>query len=375
MRFNKPAVDSFYNLLASCMKKHSFPPDRIYNVDETGLTCVAKSQGKITAVKGRKQVGKLSSAERGQNVTATICFSAAKHYVPLLLIYPRKRLAPTFLTGTPPSTYGVTHPSEWIQSEIFVKWIQHLIKHTKPTEEHPVLLLLDGHATHVKNLAVLELARKNFITVLCFPPHTTHKLQPLDVSFMRPLSMYYSQEINIYLLNHPGRVVTLHEIGKIFVTAYNKAATVKNAVSGFNKTGIYPYNPEAFSEEDFIAADTTDIPMSTSTDIESSSNLTSSDTTDIPVSTLTNIESLSNLKSKTPSTSTHLPNIVLASTAMTEIASTLSTEYSSIETTSINPTNNIMTNMSTPQSCILKRKSFEVSLKDIIQIPKATKIR
>jgi len=180
-----------------------------------------------------------------------------------------------------------------MQSEIFVQWIQHFIKHTKPTKEHPVLLLLDGHATHVKNLAVIELARKNFITVLCFPPHTTHKLQPLDVSFMRPLSMYYSQEINIYLLNHPGRIVTLHEIGKIFGTAYNKAATVKNAVSGFNKTGIYPYIPEDFSDEDFIAADTTDIPVSTSTEIESSSNLTSSDTTDIPVSTLTDIESAS----------------------------------------------------------------------------------
>lgn len=88
MGFNKPVVDSFYNLLASCMKKHSYPPDRIYNVDETGLSCVAKSQGKIIAVKGRKQVGKLSSAERGQNVTATICFSAAGHYVLLLLIYP-----------------------------------------------------------------------------------------------------------------------------------------------------------------------------------------------------------------------------------------------------------------------------------------------
>lgn len=222
MGFNKPVVDSFYNLLASCMKKHSYPPDRIYNVDETGLSCVAKSQGKIIAVKGRK----LSSAERGQNVTATICFSAAGHYIPPLLIYPRKRLAPTFLTGAPPSTYGVAHPSGWMQSEIFVQWIQHFIKHTKPTEEHPVLLLLDGHTSHVKNLAVIELARKNFITVLCFPPHTTHKLQPLDVSFMRPLSMYYSQEINIYLLNHPGRVVTLHEIGKIFGTAYNKAATV-----------------------------------------------------------------------------------------------------------------------------------------------------
>lgn len=40
--------------------------------------------------------------------------SAACHYVPPLLIYPRKRLPPAFFDGTPPSTYDIAHLSGWM---------------------------------------------------------------------------------------------------------------------------------------------------------------------------------------------------------------------------------------------------------------------
>lgn len=144
-----------------------------------------------------------------------------------------------------------------MQSHIFVQWLEHFIKQTNPTKSNPVLLLLDGYATHVKNLDIIDLARKNNVIILCFPPHTTHRLQPLDVSFMGPLSTFYSQQLDYWLVNHPGRVVGLHQISKIFGEAFIKAANIKNACSGFKKTGIFPYDPEVFIEADFAAAETT----------------------------------------------------------------------------------------------------------------------
>ncbi|KAL4127467.1 hypothetical protein QTP88_011638 [Uroleucon formosanum] len=47
--------------------------EQIFNVDECGLSNVAKSRAKIISQKGRRQVGKLSSAERGQNVKIVVC--------------------------------------------------------------------------------------------------------------------------------------------------------------------------------------------------------------------------------------------------------------------------------------------------------------
>lgn len=75
---------------------------------------------------------------------------------------------------------------------------------------------------------------------------------------MGPLSTFYSQEVMTWLRNNPGRIVTQFQLGKLFGIAYAKAATLQNALSGFSKTGIYPLNPNIFSDHDFVSASTTD---------------------------------------------------------------------------------------------------------------------
>ncbi|CAH1976571.1 unnamed protein product [Acanthoscelides obtectus] len=70
--FNKVAVDKFYSLLGEIYDKYNLRPDRIYNCDETGISWVSKTKSIIIAEKGRKQVGSLSSPERGQTVTVVM---------------------------------------------------------------------------------------------------------------------------------------------------------------------------------------------------------------------------------------------------------------------------------------------------------------
>lgn len=134
----------------------------------------------------------------------------------------------------------------------------------------------------MKNIPVIDIAKKNHVTILCFPPHTTHKLQPLDISFMRPLSTYYSQEVNLYLVNHPGRVITIHEIAKHFGLDYNKSATISNAVSGFRRAGIVPYNPAIYSDFDFMAASTTETPYLPDSSDTTIDQILTEDTTLLP---------------------------------------------------------------------------------------------
>lgn len=56
---------------------HNLTPDKIYNCDETGTSIVPKIKSKIIAKRGRKQVGEIASADRGQTVTVEKCFNAA----------------------------------------------------------------------------------------------------------------------------------------------------------------------------------------------------------------------------------------------------------------------------------------------------------
>ena len=84
-------------------------------------------------------------------------------------------------------------------------------------------------------------------------------MQPLDLSFMAPLSTYYSQEIEVWLRNNPGKVVTLYQISRLFGSVYLKTATPNNAIQGFSKSGIYPVNRYVFTDDMFSASFPTDI--------------------------------------------------------------------------------------------------------------------
>jgi len=72
---------------------------------------------KILASKGQKQVGKITSAERGKLITAVCAFNAAGTYVAQMLIFPR-----VFFNDCCMELHlkavGVTLKSGWIDQRI-----------------------------------------------------------------------------------------------------------------------------------------------------------------------------------------------------------------------------------------------------------------
>lgn len=261
MGFNKVAVNQFFGLLTSIIDKYQLTAEKIFNCDETGITVNPKGHSRILALKGKRQVGVLTSAERGETVTVEICCSASGSYFPPCLIFPRKRKRPEFEIGLPPGSMVETSDSGWVTGDIFFRWFKKFVQFCGASKDNAVLLIFDGHASHTKNLDLINYARENGVILLCLPPHCSHKLQPLDVGFMKPLSNYYENEVRVWLRSNPGKVVTLWQLSTLFGAAYVNAATMKNAISAFKKTGIWPPNENVFDESDFLPASTTDIPL------------------------------------------------------------------------------------------------------------------
>lgn len=112
---------------------------------------------------------------------------------------------------------------------------------------------------------MIEKAKDQVVTILCLPLHSSLRRQLLDVSFMVPISAFYSQEIEIFLRNNPGRVVTIHQIGRLFRQAFLRAASPNNAIDGSEKIGLLPVNRHVFTDDMFITADPTDQTESKST--------------------------------------------------------------------------------------------------------------
>ena len=89
-------------------------PERIFNVDETGLQIVNQG-GKVLAAKGCRNVQVITSAERGSTTTVVAACSAAGHFIPPMVIFKgtRKPSAET-LESLPPDSLVEMSQSGWI---------------------------------------------------------------------------------------------------------------------------------------------------------------------------------------------------------------------------------------------------------------------
>lgn len=261
--FNMERVTAFFDLYERTINTSNgtMSPSRIFNMDETGLQTVQKPQ-KVLARKGKHQVGGIVSAERGETTTCVCCVSEAGQYVPPLLIFKRKRMVDNLKDGAPPGAMFACQESGWMNSEIFCKWLQHFIDTVHPSVDNKVLLLLDGHASHTKNLEAINMARASGVIMLSIPPHCSHRLQPLDVSFYGPLSTAYNQVMDSWMRTNPGRAVTQYQVSRLLGEAYGKVATVGHAASGFLNTGLWPPNRNIFPDYMFAPASVTDRPSS-----------------------------------------------------------------------------------------------------------------
>ncbi|GFQ81979.1 DDE-1 domain-containing protein [Trichonephila clavata] len=100
------------------------------------------------------------------------------------------------LKGAPPGTVGTAHISKWSNAKMFVEFLKHFISYVKCSVNQQVLLLLDNHKSHV-SIESNPLTKEHGIVMLTFPPHTSHKLQPLDRGVFGPFKNTAVQHVVI----------------------------------------------------------------------------------------------------------------------------------------------------------------------------------
>jgi hypothetical protein len=133
----------------------------------------------------------------------------------------------------------------------FFQLFLYFIKNTNPSKEDPVILVLGRRTSHTRNMEVIALARENHVDIIFLPLHSSHKMQALDKAFIAFLKTLFCQEIKKWLRSHPGRVVTVYQIGELFGSAYKRAATGEIAANGFRATDLFPCDKNVFRPYDF----------------------------------------------------------------------------------------------------------------------------
>ena len=253
---NATNFKNYFDLLKKTLTTHHLLdcPNRIYNMDETGLPLDHKPS-KVVALKGAKKVHCRTSGNKMQ-ITILACANAGGTVIPPMVIFEGKRLNAEWTKGEVPCTlYGMSDKG-WTDMELFSYWMKDLFLPSIPPAR-PVLLLLDGHSSHYEPETIRYAASQD-VVVLCLPPHTTHVSQPLDVSFFKPLKSYWSEVCHRYMQDNPGRVVTKYQFSSLFSSAWYKAVRPETIVSGFRKVGVCPFDSTAIAVPDVPTSESPD---------------------------------------------------------------------------------------------------------------------
>ncbi|XP_018577883.1 uncharacterized protein LOC108916159 [Anoplophora glabripennis] len=253
--FNKHNVAQFFENLNSLQGKYRFMPDRILNTDESGISTVLQAP-KVIAPTGQKQVGQIVSGERGTLVTFCGIVSATEAAIPPIYIFPRQRIKQEYLYVSPTGAIALGSKTGWMTTELFPAVLGHIKKYTYCTVENPILLIIDNHGTHV-SLESINYSRANGIVLLSLPPHSTYRMQPLDICIYGPFKSRCKVAFNDYMGTNPGKAVRIQDIARLTADAYLQSFCPNNIVKGFKRSGIWPINHLVFTDEDFLPVEST----------------------------------------------------------------------------------------------------------------------
>ena len=199
--------------------------------------------------------------ERGEMITQVGIIGASGLALPPIWIFPRVRENPSrILANLPSGPMALAHKSGWMTSDNFVKVLQFLVNFIRCSNDRKVLLILDNHQSHI-NIEAITFAKENGIVLLAILPHTSNKLQPLDLTVFEPIKTFVRQGINDWMISNPGKTISIYDLPLICSTAWDRAATSVNIKSGFSSSGIFPLDRSIFSDQDFLCSAVTDRPL------------------------------------------------------------------------------------------------------------------
>ena len=144
--------------------------------------------------------------------------------------------------------------------DLFAETLGHFIEFMKISKSNPGLLLMDNHISHL-SIEAIDMVKENGLCLLTFPPHCSHKLQPLDIRVYGPFKRYYSFFRDSWMTSNPGKPLSIYEVAELSGHAFYKAFTIENITSSFKSNRFYFFNPDVFPNDAFLPALVTDIPL------------------------------------------------------------------------------------------------------------------
>ncbi|KIJ35150.1 hypothetical protein M422DRAFT_139398, partial [Sphaerobolus stellatus SS14] len=249
--FNKPVVHDYFNKLEEIIEHYQIPRRNIYNMDEKGIQLGG----------GRKNSNTLYFFDKGDKsryilksdslVLVTVIETACADGT---------MLPPGFIlpSGTPVAWWewngvGIVTETDngWTCDAIGSQWFHKVFipsakAHSDPTKA--IVLVLDGHGSH-NTTEMVSYAFQYNIILITLPPHTTHRLQPLDVGIFGPLQRSWVKHCENMGIRR--QEITRETVIPEYMKVRAKSITEASVHNAFKKSGLWPVDRNVFTDGDF----------------------------------------------------------------------------------------------------------------------------
>lgn len=231
-------IYDFYDVIEKIISEKNLKPEQVWNCDESGFP-TDPSKCRVVAPVG-KPGWKITTGAGRENITVLATCSASGRAFDPLILFAGKNFQSTWKgsTALPNTMYGISD-NGWMTTDVFGDWFEQFIEYVK---ERPLLLVYDGHLSHV-SIRVIQKAIAEDIIIVKFPPHITDKMQPLDVCCFSPLKRRWEKLLadRTNVLG-PRETMTKSIFVDLLCSIWHEGLSLENSISGFKSTGICPVN-------------------------------------------------------------------------------------------------------------------------------------
>ncbi|CBQ67492.1 related to transposase (C-terminal fragment), partial [Sporisorium reilianum SRZ2] len=233
-------IRQWYVSLGEIMRNFGIASANVFNMDETSFMFGQAGSEQVLVPSG--DPASWFKAQPGTRESATVieCIGSSGQVLPPLIITKgvhhtvgeQRRMA-----GIPSTWHFMKSSNGWTNNKLTVEWLKTIFDpSTRPsTRSEYRLLIIDGHGSHMMT-AFCNTAWSRQIIPLVLLAHTTHVMQPLNVSIFGLLTGSYRRLVAEVAEHMDG--IDKAQFGSFYAQAREKVLTQARAQKAFSDSGI-----------------------------------------------------------------------------------------------------------------------------------------
>ncbi|CAA7270386.1 unnamed protein product [Cyclocybe aegerita] len=190
-----------------------------------------------------KNVQYQQQAGTRETTTVIVNICADGTAIPPAVLFSGKGFAVRWKQDNPAEAMLGYSKKGWTDNEIGIEYAKHFERMTREKAGGRWrVLYVDGHGSHVTR-RFLMFCKAHKIHVLCYPAHTTHIYQGLDVVIFSPMKQRFGENRD-KLFRETGQEISKENFLKVYGDTHLAILQPELIKKAFSKTGIIPFNLE-----------------------------------------------------------------------------------------------------------------------------------